>query len=80
MQAGHDATAATISAQSRLAAQAARAKMPAMNRHDASRDSGSVKKPRGAWRHILVWTAFGLTLVITLVIGIQAMLQTTGFK
>ena len=51
-----------------------------MNRHDANRESGSVEKPQGAWRHILAWTVFGLTLAITVIIGIQAMLQTTGFE
>ena len=36
-------------------------------------------KPGGAWRHILMWTVFGLTLVVTVVIVVQAMLLTVGF-
>lgn len=35
--------------------------------------------PGGAWRHILMWTVFGLTLVVTVVIVVQAMLMTIGF-
>jgi len=36
-------------------------------------------KPGSPWRYIFMWTAFGVTLVVTLVIVVQAILKTTGF-
>lgn len=54
--------------------------MPPMNERDPNTEQGSgPPKPGGAWRHILIWTAFGLTLVITVIIVVQAILKTTGF-
>ena len=54
--------------------------MPSMSKAEDKPGKGfSGGKPRGAWRHILMWTVFGLTLVITVVIVVQAMLLTIGF-
>ncbi len=54
--------------------------MPPMHKADPEqRNEGSKRKPYGAWRHILMWTMFGLTLVITIVIVVQTILRTTGF-
>lgn len=36
--------------------------------------------PKGVWRPILLWAAFAATLVITVIIVVQAILQTTGFN
>lgn len=54
--------------------------MPPMRKAQdrTGKDAGS-GKPGGAWRHILMWTAFGLTLLVTVVIVVQAMLLTIGF-
>ena len=54
--------------------------MPPMNDRDPNPERGNdPPKPSGAWWHILIWTAFGLTLVITVAIVVQAILKTTGF-
>ena len=47
-------------------------------RNDHSRKDQNASSS-GAWRHILMWTVFGLTLVVTIIIVLQAMLLTTGF-
>ena len=54
--------------------------MPLMSKvEDRSGKGFSRGKPRGAWRHIMMWTVFGLTLVITVAIVVQAMLLTIDF-
>lgn len=54
--------------------------MPPMSKAEDRPGRETIKgKPGGAWRHILMWTAFGLTLVVTVVIVVQAMLLTIGF-
>lgn len=54
--------------------------MPPMRKAQdrTGKDAGG-GKPGGAWRHMLMWTAFGLTLLVTVVIVVQAMLLTIGF-
>lgn len=54
--------------------------MPPMRKAQdrTGKDAGG-GKPGGAWRHILMWTAFGLTLLVTVVIVVQAMLLTIDF-
>ena len=54
--------------------------MPPMRKSEGrnGKDAGR-GKPGGAWRHILMWTVFGLTLLVTVVIVVQAMLLTIGF-
>ena len=47
-------------------------------RNDHSRKDQNASSS-GAWRHILMWTVFGLTLVVTIIIVLQAMLLTKGF-
>ena len=36
-------------------------------------------KPGSPWRYIIMWTTFGVTLVVTVVVVVQAILKTTGF-
>ena len=36
-------------------------------------------KPGNPWRYIVMWTAFGVTLVVTVIVVVQAILKTTGF-
>lgn len=54
--------------------------MPPMRKAQdrTGKDAGG-GKPGGAWRHILMWTAFGLTLLVTVVVVVQAMLLTIDF-
>jgi len=35
---------------------------------------------KGVWRPILLWAGFAATLVITVIIVVQAILQTKGFS
>ena len=42
-------------------------------------DNAPDSKPGSPWRYIFMWTAFGVTLVVTVVIVVQAILKTTGF-
>lgn len=48
---------------------------PPENRSDAQPDA----KPGSPWRYIIMWTTFGVTLVVTVIIVVQAILKTTGF-
>ena len=45
------------------------------NRSDGQPDA----KPGSPWRYIIMWTTFGVTLVVTVIIVVQAILKTTGF-
>ena len=41
---------------------------------------GADAPPKGAWRPVLMWTAFAATLLITVIIVVQAILLTRGFS
>ena len=42
-------------------------------------DSQPDAKPGNPWRYVIMWTAFGVTLVVTVIVVVQAILKTTGF-
>ena len=48
---------------------------PVENRTESQPDpeSGSL------WRHIIMWAAFGFTLLVTVIIIVQVILRTKGF-
>ena len=48
---------------------------PPEDRSDGQPDA----KPGSPWRYIIMWTTFGVTLVVTVIVVVQAILKTTGF-
>ena len=48
---------------------------PRANRSEGEPSS----KPGSPRRYIIMWTTFGVTLVVTVVVVVQAILKTTGF-
>ncbi len=46
---------------------------------DATSNEAPGQRKRGAWRHLLIWSAFGLTFLLTVAMMVQIILQTRGF-